>query len=359
MSNKDSTPYFSKNYEQARQLFAQEAQNHRQISQHRYIHPHNNALSTDVIRDGAEDARAVLIVTSGLHGVEGYAGSAVQSYSLAENLLPTKSELAIVYVHALNPYGFAHDRRVNEDNIDLNRNFIDWTEPRPAQHPLTTELHSMLLPKRWSWPNMDVMGLAEKHGIQTLQEAITQGQYNFSDGLFYGGAEAAWSNMVWQQILERHASNADYVAHVDIHTGLGPYGHGELVISAPSRDPIAQRSRNWWGNDITSTADGNSVSAKLSGDILTAFNAVARTTEETRIALEFGTLPAMDVLEALAYDNWVHTKRWPNAKSLEEASRKMRAAFAPDDPAWQGKVIERSAEVLVQARDGLLRSLKR
>ena len=28
-------------------------------------------------------------------------------------------------IHALNPFGFAHLRRANEDNVDLNRNFVD------------------------------------------------------------------------------------------------------------------------------------------------------------------------------------------------------------------------------------------
>ncbi len=358
MSNKKASSYFSRDYAQAQQRFVQAGQD--QIKQQTYVNPHGTALSTDVIRDGAEDARAVLLVTSGVHGVEGYAGSAVQSYALSEKLLsPVPEGLAIVYVHALNPYGFAKNRRVNEDNIDLNRNFINWAETLPTQHPLTAELHSMLLPNDWSWPNTNLLEFVGKHGLLASQEGITQGQYNFPDGLFYGGTEEAWSNMTWQDILTQHTSKADYVAHVDLHTGLGPYGHGKLIIAQPSHDPMAQRCRTWWGDAITSTADGSSVSAELSGAIDTIFNKAARNVEETKVTLEFGTLPAMDVLEALAFDNWVHVKHSTDKNRLKEASEKMRAAFAPNDTKWQEKVIDRSVEVLVQAKNGLLQSLTR
>ncbi|MBM3344798.1 MAG: DUF2817 domain-containing protein [Betaproteobacteria bacterium] len=81
-------------------------------------------LNIDVAQLGAADA-PTLIVSSGVHGIEGFFGSAVQ-LALLEHLAPARARagLRLVLIHALNPYGFKHLRRVNEHNVDLNRNFL-------------------------------------------------------------------------------------------------------------------------------------------------------------------------------------------------------------------------------------------
>src|ERR1051326_829457 len=81
-------------------------------------------LDTTVI--GAREAKSALLLISGTHGVEGYFGSGLQTGLLREGLAeraPTGGK--IVLLHALNPFGFSWDRRVNEDNADVNRNFVD------------------------------------------------------------------------------------------------------------------------------------------------------------------------------------------------------------------------------------------
>lgn len=65
-----------------------------------------------------------------MHGPESYAGSAIQSHILSHFLQKNEgfnesTQPTIVFIHALNPYGFATNRRANEDNIDINRNLLD------------------------------------------------------------------------------------------------------------------------------------------------------------------------------------------------------------------------------------------
>ena len=88
-------------------------------------------------RSGTAEAPAVLLVVSGTHGVEGFTGSALQHHWL-DGLGPgdIPDGLRVVLLHAFNPYGFAWVRRVNEDNVDLNRNFVDWSQPPPAERGL-------------------------------------------------------------------------------------------------------------------------------------------------------------------------------------------------------------------------------
>ncbi len=69
---------------------------------------------------------SALVVSSGVHGVEGFFGSAVQ-LAFLEKLPPDwrpPEGAAVVLIHALNPFGFAWQRRFNEENVDLNRNFL-------------------------------------------------------------------------------------------------------------------------------------------------------------------------------------------------------------------------------------------
>ncbi|MGZ5999425.1 MAG: DUF2817 domain-containing protein, partial [Rhizomicrobium sp.] len=85
-------------------------------------------LDTAII--GPRDARKALLLISATHGVEGYFGSGVQTGLMREGLAKrAPKDSKIVLLHALNPYGFSWDRRVNEDNADINRNFVDHTQP--------------------------------------------------------------------------------------------------------------------------------------------------------------------------------------------------------------------------------------
>jgi hypothetical protein len=75
------------------------------------------------------DPSRALIHSSGLHGVEGFAGSAIR-LALLEQLPSISSDGAILVLHALNPYGMAWFRHVNVNNVNLNRNFITSEEQR-------------------------------------------------------------------------------------------------------------------------------------------------------------------------------------------------------------------------------------
>lgn len=359
----DEASFFSDSYQQAQTKFFQAANNrHWRMRQSFTNSAAGQDRGTDVFRYGVPKARAVLIVTSGLHGIEGFAGSAIQLHAVKKNLLsPLPKDMAVVYVHALNPYGFANLRRVNEDNVDLNRNFIDWSKNSPPDHPLAADLHQILVPEQWESAMPGFHDFSRKHGVATLTDALTQGQYNFADGLFYGGQEPSWTNLKWRDILAKQTEGANFIAHVDIHTGLGLSGYGEIIIADSAFSTEGQRAKEWWGKSVRSLADGTSVSASVSGAIEQSFNAAVHNAHGKEIisaTLEFGTQPPLDVLEALAYDNWVNAKYGSDEVLRKKASDLMRNAFAPDDQTWREKVIARGSEVLVQAKAGLQRRME-
>lgn len=360
--------YFSDSYAQARQKFRdaiQKAIHSGHKIEHQILkHPictdkDGEPLTTDIAWLGPKDARAVLLVSSGLHGVEGFAGSAIQLKMLTEHKKLPK-DTAIVFAHAVNPYGFQNCRRVNEDNVDMNRNFIDWSKTPPSAHHLSTKIQSILVPEKWNWPIalLKIMLLRVRHSMNELQQALTKGQYNKPDGLFYGGLKAAWTNAVMRDVIKSCTTKAAYLAHVDVHTGLGPSGQAELIITQPENSAMTRRAREWWGNAVKSVIDGDSISADVSGCVEHAHSQTDQSKcETTVIGLEFGTVPPFDVMKALAFDNWVYNKD-KSGKNIEKARQQMRAAFAPNDKEWERQILAGGQKVMDDALIGLQSSLQ-
>ncbi len=359
-----ATAYFSESYGAARRAFlaacadaGAAVENHRNPAAAR----DGEALFTDVARIGAPAASRLFIATSGTHGVEGFCGSACQVGYLREGLfrgLP--SDTAMVLVHAINPHGFAHLRRVTEDNVDLNRNFVDHGRPRPAS-PAYTEVHDFLNPEDWDGParaaaDQAIEAYIAERGLKAFQAAVTGGQYGHPDGLFHGGRKPTWSNRTWRRVIADHARGARHIAYIDFHTGLGPYGYGEPIYSGPAGSAELARARHWYGADVTATQEGDSSSAKVQGDMPLAFQGAVGDARLTPIALEYGTVPIAEALTALRGDNWLHPGGDPDSPQGQAIMAAMRDAFYPDADDWKEMVWSRAAEIGEKALAGLRNS---
>lgn len=73
---------------------------------------------------GPPDAPNVMGLTSGVHGTEAMVGAGPRAWVIdeGERLLALSPGTRLVMIHVINPWGAAHGRNVNEDNIDLNKN---------------------------------------------------------------------------------------------------------------------------------------------------------------------------------------------------------------------------------------------
>ena len=72
-----------------------------------------------------------------------------------------------------------------------------------------------------------------------------------------------------------------------------------------ARDRRTSRAQSWWGDDVTSFLDGSSTSAPLTGVNYNAVYDECPQAAYAGIALEYGTLPFAEVLEALRADQWL------------------------------------------------------
>jgi hypothetical protein len=356
---------FSTSYAQARQKFLQAAAD-AGLAVEAKPHPlpgrDGEPLAMDVARDGHPNAQRLLILSSACHGVEGYCGSGVQVAALRDAEWRAKAAaqgVAVLYIHALNPYGFSHIHRTTHENVDLNRNFHDFDQPLP-QNTAYRELHPLLVPRQWPPSEENTRALAKylaQHGEKAYQAAITGGQYEFPDGLFYGGRAPSWSNLAVREVLRTHGRRAARIGWIDVHTGLGPSGFGERIFAGRDDPGALTRARKWWGGaggkGITSIYDGSSTSALLTGLMFTAAYDECPQAEYTGMALEYGTVPVMQTLQALRADQWLIAHPEADARLVAAIRQQVLEAFYTDTDAWREQILAQARESLFQAVNGL------
>ncbi|MDB5875409.1 MAG: hypothetical protein JWQ07_4851 [Ramlibacter sp.] len=356
---------FSSTYAEARKQFLQAAQD-AGLEVERKLHPlkgrDGEELAMDVARDGPPDAASLLIVSSACHGVEGFCGSGVQVAALRDVQWRNHaacSGVAVLYIHALNPFGFSHLSRTTHENVDLNRNFHDYAKPLPVNEAYR-DVHALLLPDEWPpSPANDeaVVRYVATHGQTAYQAAITRGQHEFAQGLFFGGTQPSWSNLAVREVLRAHGRRAAHIAWIDVHTGLGPSGVGERIYAGHDDAAAVARARAWWGGGgatpITSIYDGSSSSAFLTGLMCSSVYEECPQADYTGIALEYGTVPVMETMQALRADHWLQMH--PDAEPVLAAriKQQIKDAFYTDTAEWKAQVLQQARQALLQAADGL------
>jgi len=359
----DISSFFSATYAEAREKFLT-ACKARSLDIQSHLNPNSKGqqgedLYMDVVRIGSDTASKFLVISSATHGGEGFCGSGIQVGLLQEGMLNNlPSDTAVLLVHAINPYGFSHVRRVNEDNIDLNRNFIDFSIPLPDNAPYR-EVHDWILPKDWEGPTKDVAEAAiakyiEDKGMPTFQAAVTAGQHIAEDGVFFGGKKASWSNDTIRSVIKEHAGDAQHLALLDIHTGLGPYGHGELIyVGAKSG---FDRAMNWYDGEVTDPSAGTSTSAEVFGTMEQGISQMSPNATHTSVAIEYGTIELMEVLNALRADNWLYIHGDVDTPLGQNIKATVRNAFYCDADDWKAMIWERGHTTISKALAGLANS---
>lgn len=320
--------------------------------------PGGEALFTDVARLGPEGVARVLVVESGLHGAEGFAGSAIQSAVLRDGRFrELPGDTALLLVHAINPWGFAWNRRFNEDNIDLNRHFVDWDNPGDLSNPGYDEIADFVIPA-----DLTDDGIAQSdarldayrqaHGEAAFSAAVKLGQYRHPRGLYYGGAGPSWSSRMVRAIADRFLAGARRAGLIDIHTGLGPFGFGECLSGEAPDSDEGRRASAWYG-DVAHTKSASTAYAGSKASILDGYRRAAPHLEWTPVGLEFGTRPQAVVRDAVRYDGWLWLNGWRDNPEWARVKAAMSHAYNPSEPEWRAAVVARGVEVVARGVAGV------
>jgi Protein of unknown function (DUF2817) len=352
---------FSSQYDEARDKFLQAATRAGAAVQqwpHPLKGPASEPLATDTAWLGPADASRVLVVLSATHGVEGFAGSGPQ-VDLLQGPVPAHlpADTAVLLLHAVNPHGFAWWRRVTEENVDLNRNWVDFTQPLPANpgyeamrvHYNPTSLDAATLARY----DAAIQAYRQQHGLHAERVARSTGQYVDPEGIFYGGHDRTWARRTSEAILAQHLGTARTVAIVDLHTGLGPYGYGEPICNHAPGSSRVQRARRWWGPSVTEPLLGTSSSQEKTGLTEFGYERALAHADIAFVALEYGTLGPPHGEHALRDDAWLWQHGDPTSREAQPIRQALKDFFFVDRDDWKEMVLFRARQVFAQALKGL------
>jgi hypothetical protein len=339
------------------------------LEPHSHVHPlkgpDGEELANDAVWIGPRDASRVLVITAGPHGPELFCGSGAQIDLMLGWRADAFPGVAVLLCHGINPYGSAWLRRGNEDNIDINRNYIDFTRPLP-RNPGYEELHDAFVPRADDAATMEtadarIAAYGAAHGVAALRIATSGGQYSRPDGMFYGGTAPSWSRRTMEAILSAHdLAGRDLVACVDFHTGAGPFGYCEPIYSGDVDHPGRERLQRWIGPAMTLQRTGRSATPPqqgLSSDLWERSCGA----NSAYVSFEYGTVPNQDVIDALRREHILHRQGrndWHDA-GVQRVKRGLLDAFAPDDRSWREMVILQARMILGRIAEGLSREVAR
>jgi hypothetical protein len=343
--------FFSADYEQARERFRRQAA----IAGARLWAlaldargPVGEDLSIDVAWLGRADASRLVVVQSGVHGVEAFAGAAVQLELLGRP--PTvATDTALVLIHVVNPYGMAWLRRVNENNVDLNRNCLDRGDRYRGAPRGYRALDRLINPP--TAPGFDFFTLRVgwrivRHGFEALKVAVATGQYEFPQGLFYGGAELEQGSALLRDWLEHIEAPVAEVQVLDLHSGLGRFG-GIGVFPDHCTGPNAQQRLRKRFGDMHTAQGSSGPGYRIRGGVANLYRQTFPGITNSYLTVEFGTYSMLRVLHALREENRWHF--YGGAGLEHQAKAKLREALGPADPRWRRSVLHHGGSLVALA----------
>lgn len=314
-------------------------------------------LTIDVAVVGGADPDQAVVVSSGLHGVEGFFGSAVQLAwlrAMASGLtLPFAGKL--VLVHALNPYGFHHLRRFDAENVDLNRNFLLKNEAYAGLPDGYRELDSLLNPpgpptRFEAFPLRALFAIC-RHGLSKLKATTATGQYEYPQGLFFGGHHPAESTRIVQKHFSQWIGDTRHVVHLDLHTGLGKSGRAKLLLTEPPGAPELTWYVEQFGESaVESLAPSGGIAYAARGGMGSWLRENCADRRYRFFVAELGTHAVLRVFAALRAENRAFQACPPGDPRLVHAQRELVECFCPASKDWRHQALARSIEIIGTAQ---------
>ena len=338
-----------------------------QLSRHRL--PGDEDLTIDwIYAEALEKNEKVLILTIGEHGVEGYVGSAMQHRFIElymSSFDPKNSGLLLL--HAINPWGMKHHRRVNANNVDLNRNFIYDGVFDPAINPDYDKVRNTLNPARLiqslELSNLVFYGklvwLLARLGSKDFQYATLLGQYRYPQELYYGGTSYQEETRTLINLYQQIFSAYDQILHLDMHTGYGPRYQMNLVNSALETGTSREFIEKF--NYPLVVAANPEEFYTIQGDMIDyVYTLQQHEFPGKRLyatSFEFGTLGdelfgLVHSPRAMIHENRLYWHRAANDQISKRVKHGFEELFNPSDDDWRAKAVDDAD----QAFDGILKA---
>lgn len=357
--------YFRNSYQEARSEFLKNLNGWPPSTEHQII-PVPSKTDQDLFIDsvyipatsGRQDR--LLILTSGVHGIEGFLGSALQIAALKENFWGLRDEnLSVLLIHAVNPYGFKHERRVSEANVDLNRNFDVSTDLFAIKNEGYRKIRELFNPptpatsgffSRFYFYTQAIQAILQ-HSMASLRAAVLSGQYEFPTSIFFGGQAFEPQKEILEKLLLKYGAGSQHILLVDLHTGYGARGKLHLFADRSPKMDASYLENIFAGKtlDYGQQKDFYQVTGSF---VSFAAKIYADKKRFAPIVFEFGTMDSQKTLGSIdsVYRMTVENQLVQNGSSSDEDRLKIRRSFRemfyPSSPEWRSSALSQFRESL-------------
>lgn len=345
---------FSTTYEESRDSFLEKGQHLKSIwARVDYAHiplPDAPEVSMDYLSAKPLVPKKMVVLSAGLHGIEGYVGAAMINLFIEQFLHELDPQTTgMTLIHAINPWGMKYLRKANEHNVDLNRNFIwDWNVAADLANPDYNVLRSFFQPKRSGnilFGSKLVQALLQK-GAKGVERALTLGQYSEPEGVFYGGATYQFQTQEMIKLCNQIFLEYQQVLFLDLHTGYGPRNSMYFVNSPYERKNAAYWQEKFSYPFVVQTAGAQFY--EIHGDMINYLYLLQQHQyPEVQLfasTLEFGTLGDSTLaqirsLKTTIDENYVYHHSPKQMRGAAKAKENLQALYYPTDEIWRQKAI--------------------
>jgi hypothetical protein len=271
-------------------------------------------------------------------------------------------DMGILLIHGINPYGFKKNRRVTEKNIDLNRNCSMDRRLYDSVNKGYGRLNAWLNPKQkvnltrfdhFFFPFNMAFKIA-RHSMATLRQAILQGQYQYKNGIYFGGKALEPSIKAITPLVKKISQNYEMVLGIDIHTGYGTNGKLYLFPSPMTDERKKAQIESIFPQGPIDWGDEKNFYT-VTGDFVTYLGQILPDKDSLTLAFEFGTLDtetAMGSIKALhnvIIENQGAQHNYTSQRDEKMVRKRYLQSYYPDSEAWRSKAIEDARTTLVKA----------
>ena len=268
--------------------------------------------------------------------------------------------MSYLFIHALNPYGYQHNRRCTKQNIDLNRNYLDFF-PKTI-YP--DQIFELIITYLFSFKFIFLFfSILFQYGYTKSREYIVKGQYNHSQGLFYGGTRKQQNIRELEHMLDTIDLSSFTDIHIfDIHTGLGKYGNLSVMVPNHTYEELTKFIKC---NETT-----NLVNISVSNMYQDSKGSITEGMEDYfkhrsfkgtlyPIILEYGTYSNIQIFIGLLMENYYYinsnnsnsnnsNNSNSNEKELCKSQNKLRDLFYINEPQWKQMILSNYQDIISQ-----------
>lgn len=303
--------------------------------------------------------RQLLILSSGVHGVEGYVGHAVQELFIRRLLNDEMLQhTGVLLLHSVNPYGFRYNQRVTENNVDLNRNASLSGELYSTVNESYPMVYDLINPKK----KVKVASLENRlfflkaaqammsSSTRTLRQAVLQGQYQYPEGLYFGGFHPEPQITALGELIRDRALPYERILMIDLHTGYGERGKLHLFIN-PLPDHSKQKVEELFEGYPIDWGDSEDFYT-ITGDFLDYVNSMMPEKDFYPMCFEYGTLNSQTTmgsiksLHRMILENQGRRHGYVSQEDAAKAQKGFLEMYFPSSPLWRNYIMEQTEEIL-------------